>query len=91
MSQTRASFQVLRTKYAVRRASSTLLGHQPYGADRPLRRDTGRSIPARQLALSAQQQSVSVATQITRKQPFAAESEALLVRVECLDFLSSTR
>ena len=38
-----------------------------------------------------QQQSVSVATQITRKQPFAGKSEALLGRVECLDFLSPMR
>src|SRR5438874_9077146 len=34
-------------------ALSTLVSHTADAADRPLRRDTGRSIPARQLALSA--------------------------------------
>ena len=34
-------------------ANTNLLGHTPHETDRPLRRETGRSVRARQLALSA--------------------------------------
>ena len=47
---TRWRFAKLRTS---RTAEFAVLGHTPGEGDRPLRRGSGRSIPARQLALSA--------------------------------------
>jgi hypothetical protein len=38
--------------------SSTLLGHKPDVADRPLRRDSGRFAEVHQLALSGQEQAL---------------------------------